>query len=511
MKSSFQGLSAVVDCIYTTKIKVNYKNLPDLLSAASMLQVIDIMDECKEFMEKNMKKTTCFTFLNLAEKYSMNAIERAANDFVLQNFEIVNQTKAFYEITQKSLCWYLSSNFLRTNNREVDVYNVAKKWLQANKITDSKVVYDVMKHVRFGLMPPSTVSEMMYDEIIIENKECRKILLEATKYHNEVFKQPFYAGNLNKPRGAEGLVVIPNGVRDTGFDVKGKGEDLHMYSMVSEKSHSCQSFKMPVVYESMTSVTIGNFLFVFGVESDGYQNFTKRYDASSNTWIDLKPVPRCTAVGHVSVLGDQTILLVGGMPISKATRYKILNDNLLNVVYKYSIQTNTWEECATLPIKAAWSAAASEHGKIFTTGGCTYILDARSVTARVFQYDLKGDVWLTKQPMKNARCDHILEAFDHLGQICTVGGMLLDGTPVRPIELYDPMKDQWTTLLENGPGVIGAASCTNNGFKIYFSTTRGTIGIYQWMDKETRVFTYIKLPEGCRRSQLAVMILPSLM
>ncbi len=56
---SFAGLKAVVDCIYTTKIKPNGKNISDIVPAAHLLEMNDIVEECRGWMIGNITKTNC--------------------------------------------------------------------------------------------------------------------------------------------------------------------------------------------------------------------------------------------------------------------------------------------------------------------------------------------------------------------------------------------------------------------------------------------------------------------
>ena len=59
---SFTGLKAVVDCIYTTKIKLNAKNISDIVPAAHLLGLQDIVEESREWMTGKITKTNCYTF-----------------------------------------------------------------------------------------------------------------------------------------------------------------------------------------------------------------------------------------------------------------------------------------------------------------------------------------------------------------------------------------------------------------------------------------------------------------
>ncbi len=101
---TFIGLNNVIEFIYTNKIKITAKNLEDILPAAHLLQMTEIVDECKDWMIGKITKTNCFDFLRLAEKYSIESLETAITEFVLKNFVAVSKTKGFTKISQEALC-----------------------------------------------------------------------------------------------------------------------------------------------------------------------------------------------------------------------------------------------------------------------------------------------------------------------------------------------------------------------------------------------------------------------
>ncbi len=53
---TFQGLSAVIECIYTTNLVLNMENIEHILPAAHLFQMNDVVRECVEWMDKNRKQ-----------------------------------------------------------------------------------------------------------------------------------------------------------------------------------------------------------------------------------------------------------------------------------------------------------------------------------------------------------------------------------------------------------------------------------------------------------------------
>ncbi len=453
---SFVGLKNVVDYIYTAKIKITFKNIEDILPAAHMLQMTDLVEECIEWMLCRITKNSCFNFLQFAEKYNIETIEDAITDFVLENFKAVSETKEFTEISKEALCRYLSSDVLKTKMEEYSVYKAARNWILHNKVEDKAIISEIMKNVRFALIPPVVLSEKVATEDLIEDsKECRKMISEAMKYHADSYNQPFYEGVLNKPRGIQGLLVIPNGVQEgQSFTTQSIKHITFLSLPMFVVTDESKSFNTAVVLDSMNTMQIKNFLFLFGSKCDGYQNFTMQYDASSDTWIEMAPVPRESTIGSAIACSEnkKEIFLIGGMPVDAKSKFLLDPDKTTANVHGYNIQKNMWSKCSSLPEGSIYSAAITLHDHVYVTGGYS----TQKTTDSVHAYDIKAKLWLAKAKMNEKRCQHTLDAINE--KLYAVGGRIVGEEHVKSVDVYDVLSNQWTIVLPDGLDVIEASS-----------------------------------------------------
>ncbi len=463
---TFAGLKNVVECIYTTKSKINAKNIEDILPAAHLLQMTDIVDECIEWMSGKITKTNCFSFLRLAEKYNIETVEKAVTDFVLKNFVAVSETKSFGEISQQALCRYLSSDVLKTEFDEIAVFKAAKKWILRNKITDNEVIFEVMRNVRFALVPPITLSNLVVpDDHIDNNRDCRKMVSEAMTYHADVYNQPFYNENSNKPRGKVGVLVIANGIRQgNSYNATSNGNIDFLPIPTFAPAKQSKSLTMPMVFDSMNAVQINNFLFLFGCKSDGYQNFTMRYDASNDSWMTLDAVPREATVGSAVACSESRgeVLLIGGLHVNAKTNFNISICDIIANVYIYDIRKNTWTGCSDLPQPLVYSVSKTVGNFVYATGGHS----PGGTVQNVYGYDIKAKGWLSKARMNYRRCHHALEAIEE--KLYAVGGRVVDGANriVTSIEIYDTVSNQWTIALTDGVSITASSALASDN-KIY--------------------------------------------
>ncbi len=479
---TFAGLKSVVDCIYTSSITIDSTNINDILPAAHLMQMTGIVKECMEWMEKAITKDSCFHFLRLAEKYNIETIEKTITDFVLKNFVDVSKTEQFCEISQQALCRYISSDLLRTDMDENSVFKAARSWILKNEVTDKDVIFEIMKNVRFAFIPQITLSgEVLVDDLIEGNREFRMMVAEAIKYHADVYNRPFYDGGLNRPRGKKGLLTVTTGKRmGNKFTTSGQGEVHFIPVSALNKAKQVQgtSLGMSIVYESMSAITINNFLFLFGTKCNGYQNMAMRYDASIDCWVNLAAVPGQAAVGSTIACSEdkKNIFLIGGMQVKATSKFEVDGDYAMARVSIYDIQKNTWSSCMELPMSLAYSAAATLHDHIYVTGG-----DGPDGTKKsVFAYDPKGKLWLTKAKMNKRRREHTLDAVGE--KLYAIAGESNNHMNTS-VEVYDLPSDQWTLTLTGEPSTSGATSVVIEN-RIYILGGSGDIVVYD-VDKNT--------------------------
>ena len=498
--------------IYSTKIEINAENIADILPTAHLLQMADIVKECKVWMGEHISNNNCFDFLRLAERYNIETVEAAITDFILKNFVEVSKMEGFIGISQQALCRYLSSDVLNTKINEYLVYKVAKDWILKNNIRDATIICEIMSNVRFAFIPPVTLSQqVLLDDLVDGNKPFRTMIAEAIKYHADVYSQPFYKAYMNKPRGKPGMLLVPNGLRQGhSYTTTSNGQVNFLPFPALKPARKSTSLNIPIVYDSMDAVQISNFLFVFGCTCDGYQNFTMRYDASHDSWITLQHVPREATVGSKVACSEdkKQVFLIGGMKVSASMKFELYADNIIANSYIYDIQKNGWSPSSDLPQALAYAGIASLGNIVYVTGGYT----AQETTAdSVYAYDIKGKLWLTKAKMHERRCYHTLNAVDD--KLYAVGGRVVGGDLCNSMEMYDPLSNQWTLLAlqRNNSLCAGFSLINDNRIYVIGGVEKDTsIFIYE-VNKNKIVTSPEELPSGCGRNVSAFLTLPKLL
>ena len=297
-------------------------------------------------MLTNLSCTTCFTFLYLAEKYEFKDLIADANNFVLENFIDISTSAEFKNISKDALCNYLSADNLNFENNEVEVFEAARRWLEAEK-GRVQHVDEVMSKVRFMLISANNLGEISDKKIVENNIKCQKLIRDAFVYQANIYEQPLLVTEQSRPRGKRDLLTIDGG-DNVSRQFKNKGDGTTVYHGVY--GHSTK-IKQVFLHRSLSGTQMNNFLFLFGTDNQLIVPVSMRYSVSINQWIDLKPVPRQATVSSMCRICNGHIYLLGGMLVNQesALDFYYQKEHITSMAHSYSISANEWTKIDALP------------------------------------------------------------------------------------------------------------------------------------------------------------------
>ncbi len=437
---NFEALKTIVKCVYYQKIELTNENVQDVLVEAHLFQMSNIVEICAKHMIENLSIATCFTYKTLFEKFSMKKAEKAVNDYILENFVALFKSDDFLELPKETLCSYLQNENLGVSE-EIEVFRIAKAWLEHDK---ERMQYcaDIMKQISFAFIPTDTLKdEVRSASFMQQDKACNDLLFETLTYHGNIYTQPLYQGTINKPKGKPSLLVIEAGT----FRIKGGCKMFRIAEVENpawivqmdnlHEKHKDVKVGIPFVYDSISLVEYNNFLYLFGVDNRSFSGVSMRYDGNTNKWIDLAPIPSGSLVRSAVSRVGETIIVTGGQGVSPNDKYKFYLARLFDETYLYDIATNTWKTGTPYPQGIAGAAACTLNDLMYVAGGQ---LEEKVWSKKMWAYDVKGDVWLTKTGMSKDRPNPIMKTVSDK--------LVLTDTHFNSAEFYDCELNQWTVV-----------------------------------------------------------------
>ncbi len=234
----------------------------------------------------------------------------------------------------------------------------------------------------------------------------------------------------------------------------------------------CETERLSVmlVETSLNVVAIGNFLFLFGMDSDTYTGVLRRFDGATRKWLPLVGAPRRPTVAYTSARAGDDILQVGGMLVTRDSERVRDADKFVHASLRYSIRQNRWTKAARFPARVAYAASCTTKDHVlYVAGGNVPRLGTTTrgtlpfcSSRKLHMYDHREDVWMEKADMCQGRSEVVFQALEDA--LFVIGGCRYeDNEPVPSIEMYNVLCDQWS-VVEETPGFPydSAASFTHH-------------------------------------------------
>jgi probable HAF family extracellular repeat protein len=188
----------------------------------------------------------------------------------------------------------------------------------------------------------------------------------------------------------------------------------------------------------------------------------ERYDAQSDTWTVLAPLPSARADAAAAYDGQGHVLVFGGYDALAAAR--------ATEVLSYDIAADTWSVLGQLPLPAQGDNAFSDqrallgaNGKVYIVGGINGPVGAGTTRAHVYTYEPVAGIWGVAPALSTPRHGAAL-ARDDLGFLYAIGGRN-EGSGLSSNERLDtsPAGDECTTAADCSDGLAcnGAEFCVD--------------------------------------------------
>ncbi len=398
---SANGLEVILDAIYTTELKVTSENILETLPVACMLQIQPLIDECEECLISSISAQKFFVYAKTADKFSLQRAVKYFADYRKACFPEISATLDFKELDAAEVVTYLSLPDLFLNGQEMTAFDAAIRWLEHKPKERKKFVLDVFRCINLVQIPLSDITEKVSKvKLIADNSECMVLIVEALKYHREVFTQPFYDGKIVNTRGVtDGMVAFPSWVMDDrprnyeeifgdlnpdvafwkylSFENQGSYKCFGSHTSHHRKPADFAISQMPEICDFEHPIKIGNFLFLFAPYSPAH---SLRYNPALDEWVRLKPVPlddgeKCMCYVQCS---KKHIMVVGGkrpepLSIEPGSSFYFI----------YSIADDEWKK-GEAQLELCLRPLACYHN------GTVYVVDG----TKLLSYDMDRDIWI---------------------------------------------------------------------------------------------------------------------
>jgi len=243
-----------------------------------------------------------------------------------------------------------------------------------------------------------------------------------------------------------------------GRDGSGYLNTMMYYDFATGSFQTVSQTSPPTARIFMCSWLYNGYWYIFGgYDGTNYLNDMYRFDFSTSTWasVSMSGTPPAIRSAAAAVNLEGTLYLHGG--VNSTTCFQDF--------FSYNLATDTWTTLTSSGY-VGWGSA------MFAVGGGLYVIAGSTATAYGTVgatnrfYDLSAASWTTKTAKPTAMNVGNYAVLDN--KCYMLGGNTTNSTTfTKAIEVYDPLVDRWTPLVDmtiNGyrGGTNSAVACNGS-------------------------------------------------
>ena len=134
-------------------VNIGVNNVQELIVAADMLQLTEVVNLCCEFLKGQIDPQNCIGIFQFSEQIACHDLLEFTENYIHVHFLEVHSGEEFLALTKDQLIKVLRSEELSIED-EYQVFLAAMQWILKDLGRRRKHVVEVLDPIRFPLLPP---------------------------------------------------------------------------------------------------------------------------------------------------------------------------------------------------------------------------------------------------------------------------------------------------------------------------------------------------------------------
>ncbi|XP_073864177.1 actin-binding protein IPP isoform X6 [Macaca fascicularis] len=176
----------LLDFVYTGIVNIGVNNVQELIVAADMLQLTEVVHLCCEFLKGQIDPLNCIGIFQFSEQIACHDLLEFSENYIHVHFLEVHSGEEFLALTKDQLIKILRSEELSIED-EYQVFLAAMQWILKDLGKRRKHVVEVLDPIRFPLLPPQRLLKYIEG---VSDFNLRVALQTLLKEYCEVCKSP---------------------------------------------------------------------------------------------------------------------------------------------------------------------------------------------------------------------------------------------------------------------------------------------------------------------------------
>ncbi|XP_062584228.1 kelch-like protein 24 [Saccostrea cucullata] len=364
-----ETFAAFKEYIYTGIENITQDNVVPLLRAAAIFQVEPLQKSCEQFLGTGMDNENCLELFKISRAFGCNTLFEKCKPYVLEGFNGLWKTQEFVDLEFDEVQSIVKDDDLVPVSEE-EICEAVLRWIRGDEAYRKQYTGKLFEHIRMiQISPEYLINELYTDELLTEDRDCKRYLDEARNFHMLPARQQEYCSprfHLRNSDDLEEVILIT-----TEFDMERTaqmyqdGKCLWAFSFQQARWYTI--CPIPIKDNPGTDfqmVSFRNDLYLAGGTNNSKSLL--HFDNDRNEWELCETQMKRGRSGHIMAAVRESIFVVAGKnPKARAGS----SNHVLSSVESYNIRSRKWETIGEIST-AVHSAASFVIGeKIYIFGG----------------------------------------------------------------------------------------------------------------------------------------------
>ena len=481
MKVEMEGVDYVamemlLNYVYTAEVVLDESTVQSVLSAARMLQMDVIVEQCSRFIADCVNAENCLGIFRFADLHSCVSLAKTAWTYAVEHFDNVSNGEEFLTLDYETLSKLLAEDSLNSDGEE-RVFHAAFDWLQYDKESRIALTADLLQHVRLlRLSWAFLVEHILTNDLIAGRDDCQSVIEEIKVYHFTKQTKSHQIQPRNSFSSNKCIYVV-------GGEARPSRAVLNTVSTFKPDTRAWKSVcPMTVCRRGAGIAILGNVLYVVG-GSDGQQasSSVEIYNPEKDTWCSCPPMNEARSSVACGIVRGE-MYAVGGHDG---------HSQCLSSVEKYNPKTETWTIVSPMTSQRSMLGVAVIDEILYAIGGYDGSTDIRVCE----KYDGDCNCWIPIASMQSCRC---LAAVAAQCQTIIAAGGTNQSQLLDSVEFYITKTDSWVFMTSLRQCRIGASLVAFED-DLYILGGQDEVGTVDMFDKKEKKWVVVASMESSRR------------
>lgn len=173
-------MKRILEYIYSGQLEITLDSALDYLRTGHMLDYPNIVDACSELLSQSLHPNNCLGIKEFASLYKCSALEAAAYNYILDNFNsVVEVSDELAKIPVSSLIDYLSADNANICNETV-MWKAVCEWIHADIENRKQYLYELLLCVRLAVLATKELDTILNEALVRSQPKCVQLVESAT-------------------------------------------------------------------------------------------------------------------------------------------------------------------------------------------------------------------------------------------------------------------------------------------------------------------------------------------